>query len=273
MPMNTRKNWMRFVLSAALCAGATLSFSPHASATHAQQAVVKGKARVWQRHLKIDGNGEVTVNPDSLRTRVAVTTQASTLAGATAEAAVKTRGVIAALQRLGIRALKVRTVALEIEPITKKTKAGESTGPGSIVGYRATSTLSIALMDVSVRELREQGARIVNTALASGANVVGGVSFFLNNPHEARRMALGLAVEDAKRNAKAMAKKANLVIVGVHSISGARSYGGPYLAAQAALGGGAKVETEAPAAGGFPIEPGDIVVTADVEAEFLFVRR
>lgn len=276
--MNTGKNWKRYVLLSGLAAGMMFSFSARAGSSQFAQVRVAnvanvrsyGNAPAEKRLVKIDGRGEVTVSPDSLRARISVTTRAATLDAARTEAATKTQDIVLALDRLGIQALKVRTASIDVEPIKENEHEGASAGTTApaIIGYQVTSTLSVALTNVSVQELRVHGAMIMNTALASGANDIGNVSFFLSNPREARRLALAAAVDDAKKNALAIATRAGIPLVSLDSITGERSFSNGYAAAQAVFSGG--VGEGAPGAQPFPIEPGEIVVDAEIQASFQF---
>ncbi|WP_437648303.1 SIMPL domain-containing protein [Sorangium sp. So ce362] len=216
------------------------------------------------RLLTVAGRGEVMLKPDSLRTSISIQARAATLAQARAEAGSKTRAVIAALEGLGIQALQVRTVEIAVTPIPERQRPGDDTPP-RIIGYEAESRLSVALRDVTVKELRAHGSRILDTALAAGANVVGGVDFFLSKPREAHRLALAAAVRDAQENAKVVAGAANVTMSGLRTIktAAAESYGYAQQAMKADV-----VET----VNGFPVEPGEIRVTTQVTASFLFTK-
>lgn len=212
--------------------------------------------------MNVDGVGQVRVEPDSLRATVGVEARASTLQAARREAEAKTRAVLQALENLQIASLVIRTVDIDIRPILERQQPGDETPP-RIIGYAATSTLSASLRGVSTDELRNQGSRILEAALSSGANVVGGVEFFLNKPREAHRLALAAAVEDAQKNARTMADQAGLRLVQLEHLSGQSE---PFFqSAQKSL-------MAADMAGGasFPVEPGELQVTVEVSARFRF---
>lgn len=217
------------------------------------------------RRVTVAGLGEVMVEPDSMRTSVSVRARAETLSQARAEAGTKTRAVLQALEGLGIQALQVRTVEITVNPILERQAVGDDTPP-RIIGYEAESRLSVALRNVSIEELRALGSRILDTALAAGANVVGGVDFFLNEPREAHRLALAAAVRDAQENAKVVADTANVTLSGLHTITtvAAESYG---YAQQAMMSDALETSVS-----GFPVEPGEIRVTTQVTASFLFTE-
>lgn len=213
--------------------------------------------------IDVDGVGEVRVEPDSLRTTVAVEARTGSLEAARKEAEHKTRAVIQALEDLEIASLVIRTVDIDIRPISESRPAGDDRPP-RIIGYVASSTVSASLRGVSTNELRNQGSRILEAALSSGANVVGGVSFFLNKPREAHRLALAAAVEDAEKNARTMAEQAGLRLVNLERLSGQSQ---PlYRAAQKSYA----LSEDVSGAESFPLEPGELQVSVDVSARFRF---
>ncbi len=225
------------------------------------------KSTTAEQIIRIDGQGEVTVNPDSLRTRISVTVRETSLETVRTLAANRTRAVVDALGSLGIAGLKVRTVEITIEPITE-VRTEPSTVPPSILGYEARSTLSITLTNVSMNELRNRGAQMLETVLNAGANVIGSMTFFLNEPEKARRSALEAAVVDVQKNGQAMANKAGVKIVGLKMLSGEDTpiYGKSLTRSTMV----SIAESEAPVVIGFPVEPGEIVVSAQVQADFTF---
>jgi uncharacterized protein YggE len=117
-------------------------------------------------------------------------------------------------------------------------------------------------------ELRNRGTQILETALNAGANVIGSMTFYLNEPENARRSALEAAVADVQKNGQAMANKAGVKISGLKILSGEDT---PIYAAKLAQSTMVSIaESEAPVVIGFPIEPGEIVVSAQVQADYMF---
>jgi len=266
--MHEAKNASKgIVLLAAIAAGAML-----VAAIVTRPAInvsVPAEKTSAEQILKIEGRGEVTLSPDSLRTRISVTAREKTLEEARSKAATQSRAVVDALGRLGISGMKVRTVEITIDPVTEKRDVNDLSPP-AIVGYAATSTISVALTNVSVAELRDRGAQSIETALTAGANVIGGMTFFLSDSRDARRLALAAAVEDAQKNSKTMADKAGIKLVGLKSLVGEEeSFYGKSMAQSAIV---TLAESDVPVVIGFPVEPGDIVISAEVRADFAFAQ-
>ena len=71
-----------------------------------------------------------------------------------------------------------------------------------VIGYTVTNTLS-----VDVRDLAQVG-RIIDTAIARGANMVTSLNFIASNTDSARRDAIALAIQRARLDADAAARAA-----------------------------------------------------------------
>lgn len=250
-------------LVAAFTLGATATVSSSAMAQSAvdEQPGAKGED-VTRQIITVEGVGEIALPPDSLRTSVAVEVRDVKLDVARDQAARRTQEVLRALQALAIPELEARTVEVAISPITEVFLPAESVRDPRILGYSVSSRLSVALRGLPAERLRAEGARILEAALAAGANSVGGLEFFLKDSARARRMALAAAVREAEANAGVIAGAAKIKLVGLRSISAAREEPSFVQVAQAGIGG-------APSAT-FPVEPGDVRVTATVTIRVSF---
>ncbi len=261
--LSKRGLWFVVVTTCAISAFSAPALAGVA-ATVQQSATVQKSA--VSRILTVSGVGEVLIKADSLRTSISIRARAASLQQARAEAAGKTRAVIQALEAMKLQSLEVRTVEITVNPITERAKQpGEHESP-RIIGYEAESTLSVALKGVAPDKLRADGPRILDVALAAGANVVGGIDFFLSKPREAHRLALAASVQDAAKNAQVMAGAATVKLLGLQTLSSEGGYVFEY-AQQSALSG-----ADAAGAVGFPVEPGEIRVTANVTASFQFMK-
>ncbi|HVK67943.1 MAG TPA: SIMPL domain-containing protein, partial [Polyangium sp.] len=162
--------------------------------------------------------------------------------------------------------LQVRTVEITVTPISERQPEGGETTEPRIIGYQAESSLSVALRAVGFEALRVQGPRILDAALGAGANVVGGLDFFLSQPREAHRLALAAAVHDAQENAKVVAGAASVELRGLRTITteAGQSFEYAQKAMYAAEDLGGEID--------FPVEPGEIRVTTQVTANFEFAE-
>ena len=93
-----------------------------------------------------------------------------------------------AIKGAGIAAAQVRTAGFNVYPEYAQDRDKQS----RVTGYRATNTVM-----VEVREITQVG-KVLDTALAAGANTLNSAGFFSSRLEEARRSALSRAVEVAR---------------------------------------------------------------------------
>lgn len=148
--------------------------------------------------LEVSGTGRVRVAPDRTRITFAVETEDSTASGASVENARRMGRVHEALQELDAPDLTLETFGYDLQPRYGRPEPGQG-GSRRIEGYRATN-----LVRVTVDEVEGVG-RILDAAIAAGANRTTGLAFEATDTEEARREALRLAVDDARSKAEAIA--------------------------------------------------------------------
>lgn len=221
-------------------------------------------AQVVERTITTQGHGEVKVRPDSLSVSVSVESRNAQLAAARAENNRKIQAVINALKGLNIPNLKLETQNVQVYPMQSEYQRDKLP---KIIGYQVTNSLNVTVTGAAPDSLGEQGTRIVDAALNAGANNVGGLGFFLNDMGTPRAQALELAVKDARRNADAMARAADVAISGVYTLEGYPQFGGyprpmPVYAMKAEAASAPMAQT--------PIETGETTVISDVTARFKF---
>lgn len=221
-------------------------------------------ARPEARHVSeqliiTQGVGRVSIRPDSLRVEVGVEAQADTVEKAQNEVNTRMERVIQAIQRLQIAGLVLQTETLQISPVYSEPQGNQ---PPRIVGYRASNSVSATVRGPAYENLGAQGSRIVDAAVRAGANRLLGISFFASDLRDAQARSLKAAVEDAERNARTMADAARVSLDGLVSLEGGPESGPRPLAFE-------RVAAAAPT----PVEVGEIVVTSQVTAKFMFQRR
>jgi uncharacterized protein YggE len=207
--------------------------------------------------ITAEGHGEVRIRPDSLRTSVGVEARAGTLEQARSEVNTRMQQVIKAIGALRIPSASLQTQTLQFYPIY----ATDRNPPPRITGYSASNQITVTVLGESPTALGEQASRIIDAALQNGANTASGIDFFVRDPGPATGQALAAAVRDATRNARAMAEAAKVTIVELHSMqelpAGRVS---PLRVEAAALDRGAPT----------PVETGEIIVSSNVTARFVF---
>ena len=196
--------------------------------------------------LSVVGTGSVTTTPDTATLSAGVTTQGSTASEAmdvNARAMVK---VIQALKDAGVASKDLQTQFVSVDP--RYDDVGQK-----ISGYGATNSVSAV-----VRGLSDVG-KVIDAAVAAGANTVSGPSLARDDQDKLYRDALEDAVANAREKATALARAAGASLGAIRSLdespqsSGPVVYGGAFAAAKDAS---------------TPIEPGTAEITATVRVVF-----
>lgn len=145
--------------------------------------------------VAVTGRAEATIQADMAMVALAVESTAGTAAAAGAENARKMTAVRQALIAAGIPADSITSSSYSVQPNYDY----ENGNLRQRAGY-------VAVNAVHVRTRRlEQVGRIIDTALAAGANRVDAVRFSASNTEAARRRALADAIAAARADAEAMA--------------------------------------------------------------------
>lgn len=203
------------------------------------------------RTLTAVGEGRVRVEPDLAVVRLGVEARAERLDDATAEVARRMQAVLGRLAALGVDAARVRTVQYAIEPMTILPR-GAADETARIAGYRVTNVVQLEVADV-----RGVG-RVVDAAVAAGANTVPALTLTLADPERARAEARARAVAAASAKARQMATTAGVELGELVELREAGPVPERF-----------DVRTMAVSATGpGPVAPGQLDVTVTVEARY-----
>jgi uncharacterized protein YggE len=186
------------------------------------------------------GHGVVTLVPDEATVTAGVHTQAATAADALAQNSTLMNAVVAALKGAGGRNLQTQQVSLE----------PQTDANGNVQSYAADDSVS------AVSAIADAG-KLVDQAVAAGANNVSGPTLSISDYAARYNQALEKAVADAKAKAEALAQAGSFALGAVSSVT-EQSAQAPPPVFQAAT---AKSSAT-------PIEPGTQDVTADVSVTF-----
>jgi uncharacterized protein YggE len=199
------------------------------------------------------GEGQTHVTPDRATVFVGVETRAKTAAAAGSENASLQTAIINRLKALGIAADQLMTQNYSVSPqIRYDTNGGEPT----VLGYVVSNTVTVQLKRV------DMVGTVIDAALASGANRIGGVQFSSSNVAEARRTAMAEAVANAKADAEVLAKAAGGSLGSlVELTANAPPFRPGFQVMDAAM------RSAAPT----PIQPGEQEITANVSATWEFI--
>jgi uncharacterized protein YggE len=156
--------------------------------------------------LSVVGTGSVTTRPDTATVSAGVTTQAASASAAMSSNADAMTKVIDALKAEGIDESDLQTDFVSLEP--RYDDQGVA-----IVGYTASNSVSAKVRDVS------KAGRVVDAAVAAGANTVSGPSLSREDSDKLYRDALEEAVAQARLKATALARAAGVTLGDVRSVS------------------------------------------------------
>lgn len=205
--------------------------------------------------ISVYGEAVITAQPDSARVVLAVETTHDLAKTAAEENARLTDAVLKALAASGIDEKQLKTSGYRLNSYNQQ--VDPQNREKYITKYRAYNELT-----VNLHNLDEIG-NVIDTAVKAGANRVISVLFELKEAEALKLQALQNAATQAKAKAVAIARSTGVTIKGIKVIHEEMSGYTPYRAA---------VEESAQMmdAGPTPILPGDVEVTARVNAEYYF---
>lgn len=200
--------------------------------------------------LKVEGRGTIRVQPDTAVIIIGVSTEDVQLRTAQEENTRITTAVLNTLRNLGVPSRDITTQAYVIEP-----QYDFIDGRQVFRGYRVLHSLRITIRDIN------RIGEIIDSAVASGANIVNNISFTVSDPSLYYRQALNAAIDDAQAKAVVIGRKLNIAVsqVPVQITEEDYQYVTPI---QPFLAQAAPMTT--------PIQAGQIEITARIEAVFAY---
>lgn len=203
----------------------------------------------------VNGEGSVSIPPDVAIVNAGVQVSADSNTQVQEQLNASINKVSEAVKALGVKSEDIKTSNYNISPITHTNGAGQT-----ITGYSASSNLNIKVKDIS------KVNQVIDAATRSGANVLGGVSFVVDDPTRAENEAREKAVADAKEKAENAANIAGFRLGRIINYS--ENFGGimPY-ALDARVSNSAAKEIAPPTS----VEPGsnEVRVTVTLSYEIL----
>ena len=201
------------------------------------------------------GTGEVRIAPDRATIFVGVQSRATTAAAASSDNARRQRAILDTLRVLGLGSDQLSTMNYNVAP---EIQYNPNNQPPRVTGYTVTNTVR-----ADVRQLGDV-ARLIDGALAKGANEISGLQFYSSKADSARRVAMSIAVANARADAETLAKAAGGALGALLELSTTSSIR-PMSESFGVAGMAARAPT--------PIEPGQQSITATVMTRWAFVAR
>ena len=198
--------------------------------------------------IHVSGRGEIRVEPDIARFSLQVTRQGRDAAALKKEMDRITARVLKLTDSLGIDRKDVTAAMVNIQP-----NRVHHEGRQSIDGVIANRSISVTL-----RELERIG-ELMNQALESGINSIGGVQLDTSRRTEIEGEALDAAIEDAQALAARAAKGFGVRLSGVRRV---HLTGGHMVRPQMAR------SMEMMSDGGDSFSAGEIVISREIQAVF-----
>jgi len=197
---------------------------------------------------------ETRVTPDRATIFIGVQTRGSTAAQAGADNARRQRAVLDTLRALGIPSQDLATIEYNVSPEQRFNPQGGDTAP-KIVGYTVSNTVRVEVAKI------DQIGKLIDAALAKGANGVNSLQFSASNIDSARHAALSQAVARAHADAETIAASTNSKVGELLEISTQRESPTPIYAA-------ARMSA---VAGTTPINPGQESVSVAIVARWRLI--
>ena len=205
------------------------------------------------RTIRTTGVGEVNVKPDEAHLEFGVETVAPTAQAASAENARRMERVIAALVAAGVPRNEIQTRGFAVYPDYEH---NPQTPEPRIRGYRVSNTV------VARTEAVAQIGKLIDAALAAGANRVSGVRFGVRNADVPRAEAIRRATARARTQAETIASALGVRLGPVLDATTADQP--PRYVPQLE----AVAMRQAADAASTPVEPGEQTITATVSLVF-----
>lgn len=200
--------------------------------------------------IQVSGTGSVQVEPDRASVTFAVEARGGTAGEASEANADVMDSVLNALRQVGFDGLELATHGYSLRPEYSNVP---NQRVREVVGYVSLNNVRATVSDVTAV------GRVVDRAIASGANRVAGINFFASETGPARAQAMALAVRTARSEAQVIAESLGYRLGEPLEVSGGASRPGPVPYQAEALS--MRVADT-------PIEAGDQTVTATVSIRF-----
>lgn len=145
-----------------------------------------------QRTISVAGEGKAAAAPDMAVVTIGVQSEAPTAAAALRQNSADMTATIETLKELGVADRDIQTSGLSINP---RYDYENNRSRPKVIGFTASNQVTVRLRDLSA------AGAIIDQAVQSGANSLGGVSFAFSDPKPLYEEARRDAVADAKAKA------------------------------------------------------------------------
>ncbi|HEX8964977.1 MAG TPA: SIMPL domain-containing protein [Patescibacteria group bacterium] len=154
-----------------------------------------------QNLFQAQGTGEVSAIPNTADISLGVTKTAASVTDAQNQTNTAVTNILNAIKALGIDAKDIKTTNYSVNP-----QYNYNAGSQTITGYSVTQNIEVKLSPI------EKASKAIDVATANGANLVGGLTFTLDNTtlQKLEDQARQKAVDAAKQKAQSLANAAGM---------------------------------------------------------------
>ena len=217
-----------------------------------EQVVPAQQASQEAPFIEVSGQASVELPADQAEISFAMETHAEDAAGAASANAAEMSRVFSAIRAGGFQGLELETFGYSLQPHYSMSDQRVR----SIVGYVAYNNIRVTISDV------DAVGRLIDVAVAAGANRVASIAFSASDTEGARAQALAEAVRNARAQAESIASALGYALGPPLEIRGGAQRPGPIMYDMALRG------VAAAQAAPTPIEAGGQTVDANVTIRF-----
>lgn len=203
-----------------------------------------------KRMMTVTGNASLPFEPDKVTIQLGVVTENEQLSQAQQENAFKMNQVIESLLQLGIPRENIQTTAYNINPVYDYID-----GKQEFRGYQVSNTITVQMTNI------DQVGKVIDVAVLNDVNQVSNIQFSIEDKQVPYQQALSAALKNAVVKAQTIAETLEVNYDPIPTKIIERINGSPTTY---------KTFTAMENGNTTPIEPGQIIVNATVEAQFQY---
>jgi uncharacterized protein YggE len=169
--------------------------------------------------LIVTETGKATAIPDIAKITFGIEESSTSLTTALNSVNSKSKTLLAALKKLGVEEKDIKTINYSVYP-----NYDHQSQPPKVTGYRVSTRYSVKIKDF------DKVNEAITSATSSGANMVGNVSFEVNEETKNKALASAReeAVNKAREKAQSLAKAAGISLGKIINISEGSEIQPPY---------------------------------------------
>lgn len=168
--------------------------------------LVDGNKETYQSSISVTGEGEVAGVPDVARFNYDVKVTGATVEAAQDEAAKKSNATLDVLRKNGVAEKDIKTIGVNVYPEYEYTycQTPNCVSEPKIKGYTAQQTFTVTVRDIVAKP--SLAGELVTGVGAVGATGISSLEFTIDDPAKLKADARSKAIEDAKVQARKLAK-------------------------------------------------------------------